>query len=480
MIRSVAAMAGGLVGALAMACGLANEADAAPLRAGAATSNVTPPLGTSINGNMHDIRASQVHDELHARCLVLDDGATALAFAIVDSCMIPDAVVGAAKRQIEAATGLRPDRVMISATHTHSAACATPVFRSDPDLAYQTFLATRIADGVARARLNLAPARVGWGVGRAPEQVFNRRWRMKPGTIPPDPFGGTTDQVRMNPPAGTADLVEPAGPTDPDVTVLAVRSLDGRPIALLANYSLHYVGDVGPAHISADYFGAFADRVQALLKADRLDPPFVAMMSNGTSGNINNMDFRQKAAPTPPYTKIRAVGDALAAEVARVADSIEYHDTAGLAAAATTLPVGVRLPSPTEVEAARAILAKAEGRNLLTLQEIYARETVKLADYPPQVDLTLQAFRVGDLGIAAIPCEVFVEIGLELKAASRRKPTFAISLANGYHGYLPTPEHHALGGYETWRARSSYLEAGASPRIVAELLKLLDAVGPKP
>ena len=265
MIRSMAAMTGGLVGALAVAFGLSTGAGAAPFRAGAATSNVTPPLGTSINGNMHDIRAAQVHDELHARCLVLDDGATALAFAIVDCCMIPDAVVGVAKRRIEDATGLPPDRVMISATHTHSAACSAPVFQSDPDPAYQSFLAARIADGVARARSNLAPARVGWGVGQVPDRVFNRRWRMKPGTIPPDPFGGTTDRVRMNPPAGSPDLVEPAGPTDPEVAVLAVRALDGRPIALLANYSLHYVGDVGPAHISADYFGAFADRVQALL-----------------------------------------------------------------------------------------------------------------------------------------------------------------------------------------------------------------------
>ena len=56
---------------------------------------------------------------------------------------------------------------------------------------------------------------------------------------------------------------------------------------------------------------------------------------------------------------------------------------------------------------------------------------------------------------------MFVEIGLEIKKKSPLKPTFTIELANGYNGYLPTPEQHELGGYETWRARSSYLEVDA-------------------
>jgi hypothetical protein len=89
------------------------------------------------------------------------------------------------------------------------------------------------------------------------------------------------------------------------------------------------------------------------------------------------------------------------------------------------------------------------------------------------VELKLQAMRIGDLAICAIPCEVFVEIGLDLKKQSPFKHTFTVSLANGYNGYLPTPEHHALGGYETWRARSSYLEVDASTKITQTLVQLL-------
>ena len=105
-----------------------------------------------------------------------------------------------------------------------------------------------------------------------------------------------------------------------------------------------------------------------------------------------------------------------------------------------------------------------------------ARETVLLAKYPPTVKLKLQALRVGELGIVAIPCETFVEIGLEIKKKSPLKPTFTIELANGYNGYLPTPEQHKGGGYETWRARSSYLEVEASPKITATLRELLAQV----
>jgi neutral ceramidase len=292
---------------------------------------------------------------------------------------------------------------------------------------------------------------------------------MKPGTIAANPFGGI-DQVKMNPPVGSPDLVEPAGPTDPDLTVLAVRALDGRPIALLANYSLHYVG---ADHFSADYFGAFTDRIQQLLGADRQDPPFVGMLSNGTSGDINNIDFRRQHPADPPFAKMKLVASDLAAEALRVSSHIRYQDWVSLTARQTEIELGVRRPTAEEQDRARYIMARAKGPALRTPEEIYARETELISKYPAKVPLILQAMRIGDLAIAAIPCEVFVEIGLKIKEKSPFVTTFTTSLANGYNGYLPTPGHHRLGGYETWRARSSYLEVDASSKIVEQLLQLL-------
>lgn len=445
-------------------------------RAGAATSNLSPWLGLSINGNMHDHKATNIHDELHARCLVLDDGQTRLALVVVDSCMVPREVFDEAKKLAHEHTGLPLDHMLMSATHTHSAPAATGIFQSDPDAAYQKFLAGRIADGVRRAINHLAPARIGWAVGNVPDQVFNRRWKMRPGTILPDPFGRTNDLVKMNPGVGNPDLIEPAGPTDLEVSFIAIQSPDGRPIALLANYSLHYCGGVGSGTISSDYFGAFADRLQQLLGADRQEPAFVAMMSNGASGDINNINVRGGQTKQPPFGQIRIVADAVAKEIHRVCQQIQYREWVALDARQTEIRLGVRRPDGEEVERARQIIAKAKGPAMRTLEEIYARETVLLKEYPAQVPLILQAIRIGDLGIAAIPCEVFVEIGLELKRRSPFKPSFSISLANGYNGYLPTVAHHKLGGYETWRARSSYLEVEAAPKIVDAMLKLLHSL----
>jgi hypothetical protein len=445
-------------------------------RAGAHAIDITPQrFPVSVNGGMQDRKATAAHDRLHARCLVLDDGKTRLAFAVCDSCMIPREIIDVARALAGRATGIPGDHILISATHTHEAPTVGGVFQSDPDPDYVKFLPKQIAKGIERAVANLAPAQIGWGVAREPGQVFNRRWHMKPGTVLTDPFGHKNDRVKMNPGYLHPDLDKPAGPTDPEVSVLSVRTPDGRPLALLANYSLHYVGDVPP--LSADYFGAFAERIGQLLGAEKGAPAFVGILSNGTSGDINNINYGAAAPPRKkPYEQSRLVADRVARAAFAAYKTIRHRDWVSLAAAEKDIELAVRRPSAADVAAARAIIAKAKGGVLRTLPEVYARETVLLAKYPEKVPVRLQALRVGELGIAAVPCEVFVEIGLEIKKRSPLRPTFIIELANGYNGYLPTPEQHALGGYETWRARSSYLEVNASRRITATVLDLLKQV----
>lgn len=258
------------------------------LRAGAATSNITPPLGQPIVGNYDSPPATYIHDELYVRCLVLDDGTNKLVFAIVDNVGVDRRVFDVARGMIEQATEIPQAYMLMSATHTHSAISAGGLEEKrrgwnegDPLDEYQMFLARRISDGVQVALANLEPAHIACGIGSLPQHLFNRRWKMKTPKV--NPYG-VKDAVVMNPGIGNPDLDEPAGPIDPQVSFLSVQSKDGRPIALLANYSLHYVGGVPKGHISADYFGVFADRIQELFKADRQHPPFVGMLTNGTSG----------------------------------------------------------------------------------------------------------------------------------------------------------------------------------------------------
>ncbi len=447
----------------------------ASFKAGAATRTITPKIGYSINGNMQDVTVRNVHDDIHARAIVLDDGHTQLGFVVLDLCMVYRETLDKAKKRASEFTGIPVENMMMSATHTHSAGTACGVFQSDPTPEYQEFLVERAADALIRAYENRVPAKIAWGVGKEDSEVFNRRWYLKPGTPMPNPFGGQ-DKVKMNPGQGNPNKVKPAGPTDPEVPTMMVQTLDGKPIALLANYSLHYVGGTGPGEISADYYGRFADHIGELLQAKKEpgSPYFVGVMSNGTSGDINNINWpSDKTESFGPYEKMNTVAKKVAnASYAAIKDA-PTQNWVSLAAKQTELTLGVRKPNAAEIKRAEQIVAKAEGPTMKSLEEIYARETLLMKDYPDNVNILLQVFRIGDLAITAIPAEVFVEIGLELKAKSPFKPTFNIELANGYNGYLPTPAHHRLGGYETWRARSSYLEENASDKILKSLFDLL-------
>lgn len=442
-------------------------------KAGAFAQDISPEdLPISINGNMKDGKATMVHDRIHARCIVLDDGITKLALVVCDSCMIPREVFDAAKKTVAEKIGIPATNILCSATHTHSAPTSTGVFQSEPEKDYPAFLSKKISLGIIEAHNRMVPAQIGWGVGSDPTQVFNRRWFIKPGMMNTNPFGETSDKVIMNPGYQNARVEKSAGPTDPEVSILSLKTKEGKHIALLANYSLHYVG--GYPAISADYFGAFAEQIGILLDADR---SFVGIMSNGTSGDVNNVNFAgMPPGRREPGEQIRVVASSVAKAAHKALGNIKYKTHVSLASEQKEIPLGVRLPSKADLERATDILTKANKTVLDTMPEIYARETVLLSKFPPQVPAIIQVMRIGELGICAIPCEVFTDIGLEIKRKSPLKPTFTISLANGYNGYLPTPEHHKLGGYETWRARSSYLETEASVKITSTLMGLLEKV----
>ncbi len=461
----------------------AEAPDKRPLLAGAATANITPWLGDGLVGNFGTPPpAKYVHDELHARCFVLDDGETRIALVVIDNIGIAREVLDEAKRQVTEATGLPADRMLMSCTHTHSSVSTRGKNADQPDQEfsdYQRFVAHRISDGVQNAIHNLQPARVAWGTVDLPGQVFCRRWLLQPGSAVYSPFG-ELEQVKMNP-GRRPDLLEPASPVDPQIAFLAIETLDGRPLGLLANYSLHYVGGTGANDISADYFAMFCDRVQELLNADRLEPPFVAAMSNGTSGNINNNDYSKPSERRKPYEQMRLVADQCAQAVVGQYANLEWHDHVPLDMRQQELELAARKPTPAQLAHAKKVLADPDPdrRDEFPHERNYAQRAVRMQESPDTVSIILQAVRIGDLGISAIPFEVFTETGLELKASNPFKPSFTMELANGSNGYLPTPEQHRLGGYETWLG-TNRVEIQATVKIVDVLQKLFAELAESP
>lgn len=451
--------------------GTANAQDKV-FRAGAATSNITPPLGELIVGGWKPIPATHIHDELHARCLILDDGETKVGFVICDNVGIPREVFDTARQLIDKETDLDVSKLLMAATHTHSATTARGENKAavmETLTAYQQTVARRIADGVRRALNELQPAQIAWGSADEPTELFNRRWFVTDPKMLTNPFGGV-DKVRMNPSRGSKALVRPAGPVDPEVSFISVRSVEGQPIALLANYSLHYVGGVKSGDVSADYFGYFAKMVADRLNTGSQHPPFVGILTNGTSGDVNNINFAGSSPRVDKYQKMQIVAEKVTNRVMEAHSTLEWQDWVKLDSATTDLVLNVRQPTEEMLEHF-AELEKRPKEERHIREETYSARIQKIQAGPDEVVVPLQVMRIGNLAVQAIPFEVFTEIGLELKDRSPFEDSFTIELANGSYGYLPTPAQHKLGGYETWLG-TCYVQLDGSEKIVEQLLYL--------
>jgi hypothetical protein len=290
--------------------------------------------------------------------------------------------------------------------------------------------------------------------------------------MPVNPFGKTDEKVKMNPGAGAGNLVEPAGPVDPRVSFLVLREPGGRIISLYSAYSLHYVGGVGQAHVSADYFGYYSKSLEGLLASGQQDPPVVAMMANGTSGDINNINFREPRGRKEPYEQMRFVADDLAAKVSAAVPSLEWKGEAPLDARYRELGVKWRAIPEELLNWARATESNAPrigDKSVMPLS--YAGRVQRLAQASPETKLPVQVLKIGEICIGTTPCETFAETGLEFREKSPFPQSFMVELAGGYYGYMPTPRHFPLGGYETWPGTNN-LEPQASVRVMDALLEM--------
>jgi len=468
----VAAVAGVAAASLLPARSIAAGAQgrpAGPILAGAAAVDTTPTkFPVIVNGGFLTKRATQVSDRLYSRCLVLQQGDLRMAIVVVDMCVMPRELLDETKELARKATGIPTDRILISATHTHSAPSVMGCLGTDRDDEYASFLPGRIARSIELAAKNLVPARVGWAVVKDFEHTRCRRWIFRPDCMIADPFGEKTVRAMMHPGHDSPRHVGPSGPIDPDLSLLSVQSHDRRPIALLANYSMHYYGGVKP--ISADYFGRFTAEMQQRIGKDRGTPP-VVMMSQGTSGDLHWMDYSRPR----PKRDIDAYAEAIAKLSCDAYWKIQYHESVPLAMAERKLKLPRKVPDAKRLAWARKIVAEMGDRPPRSKPEVYAREAFFLRDKPSR-ELKLQAIRIGDLGITAMSCEVYGITGLKIKAASPLPTTFNIELANGEDGYIAPPEQHVLGGYTTWPARTAGLEVQAEPKIVEVVLQLLEEV----
>ena len=451
----------------AFAC-CASAADA--FRVGVATTDISPAdFPRIIAGGFLEGRADKLADRLYVRSFVFDDGKTKIAFAIVDTCMMTQSLIDEAKELASKQCGIPVNRMMVSATHTHSAPAAMGCLGTRLDKVYAAFLMPKIAEGIVAADKNLQPARIGWASMDDWEHTHNRRWIRKAGAEVEDPFGERTGRANMHPGHLSKDVIGPSGPVDPQISLIAIQTKEGRPLGVLANYSQHYFG---AGAVSADYYGAFCRHIAQMLGVSgEGNGPFVCAMSQGTSGDLMWMDYGSAARG---YS-MDGYAQVVAANTMKALRNIEYHDVAPLGIVEKVLPLAYRVPDEKRLAWARPIAAQIQNDLPNGISQVYAREAIILHERQTTA-LKLQAIRIGDLTISTLPNEVYAITGLKLKAQSPLGSHFNIELANGSEGYIPPPEQHAFGGYTTWPARTAGLEPQAEPKEVETLLGALEEV----
>jgi neutral ceramidase len=448
--------------------------DSTNFQAGAAKVDITPSLGTIIGADFLPHYARFIHDPLFSKSLVFSDNDMIVAIIVVDICIMDTDFMDDVKSRIQSEAGIEPKNILLASNHNHAAGDIINLLGGAADVAYKKKLPALIIESVKLAKNNLQPAKIASDLVNVPEYVLCRRYLMAEGYESKNPVTRKNDIVKTNPFGGEDKIIGPAAKTDPELSFLAVKSLDDKWISVLANYSLHYVGDWPDDSITADYFGEFSNQIKEKLGAD---DDFVGIMSNGTSGDVNIWDFMNpNRFPTEHYAKTKLIGGDLAQKSIEKMSNLTWEIEPNISVKYDELTLNIRKPSTEELEIAKQEFIADDFENLSLksdmIQRIYNREQLLLNEFPDTSTLSVQAIKIGNLIIGAMPGEFFAETGLKLKEGVNLHNYFTISLANSY-GYVPPAHEIDRGGYETWRARSSFLEQNAEEKIREKLAELI-------
>ncbi len=455
---------------------LPSPSSAGEFRVGAAVVDVSPTqFPIAINGGMTSRQATKINTPVNARAIVMSQDDVQVALVVVDSCMLPRELLDEAKAMASQRTGIAADQIMISATHTHTAPAAMSCLGTDADPEYRVYLRIKLTEAIEQAQSQLEPAQVGWGLANAEHYTAIRRWIRRPDRVASDPFGNPTVRANMHAGKEWDDVTGPSGPEDPDLSLIAFQSLDGRPIAVLANLSMHYFSGQQP--VSADYFGLFSDKLASQLSAESNPDarPVVGIMSHGCSGDIFRKDYTRQTPAEFDSITIDDYAKGLVGLAKEAYQDIQYKVPATLAMAETRLQLDYRVPNQQLLQWAQQVVQEMGDRLPKTTEEVYAREQLYLHEMQTG-QVVVQAIRMGEIAIATTPTETYALTGLKIKLQSPLAQTMVIELANGGDGYIPPPEQHVLGGYNTWPARSAGLEVTAEPKITEAALRMLEQV----
>ncbi len=435
------------------------------LKIGAAVVPINPPPGIGLAGYYHERGHEGVLDDIMAKAVVIDDGHMRVAIVVCDLISMPLSIVVEARKLVTQRTGIPGANIMIAATHTHTApVMIRESIRDQTDggakaiaKTYTLSLPKLIADAVVAADAKRQPVRVQVGKEQEAHIAQNRRFWMRDGSIDWNPG-------KLNP-----KILRPAGPVDPEVGVFFAETIGAQPAPVLTfvNYALH-PDTTGGTRISADYPGALS-RALALYKG----PDMVTLFANGTCGNINHVDVRWAGQKSGPQEATR-LGTILAAAVFKAYPRLTPLTPGGILRTRREL---VTLPlqpfTPTDLQQARVDIRTSKDNTREGFMKLVRAhriiDTAARAGKPHEVEM--QIFTLGrDVAWVSWPGEIFVELGLGVKAGSPFAQTYNVELANGAIGYIPNKGAYPEGKYEVESAR---VAAGSGEVLMATALRML-------
>jgi hypothetical protein len=439
-----------------------------PLRVAYEEADITPPVGDSMPGYFSDRKATGTLDPLRAKVVYLSQAKESVALVACDLIGMAAEVVARVRKAVAARSKTRPRHIWVHCTHSHTGGLLPRSFTSDAEKIYPNFypgtvderwveeMIERTAAAVARAASRAAPeAHVSLHQGREASIAFCRRYVMKDGS------------VRTNPGRNNPQVVRPAGTIDPRVH--ALRFADQR--ILIVFYGLH-PDTVSGNHYSADYPYALTQVLR-----HSLGDGWRVLFLNTCCGNVNHIninDAKQRSGPA----ESRRIGETQALAVLAALKKGDDIKDPRLALASREVACRLRRPRPEDVKQAEQLLRDYQktGANPFGFNELYAPAAIILdrtQDREHRAEIA--ALRLGTFGLAAMPGEIFVELGEEVEKASPLRPTRTIGLTNGAMGYIPTRRAYAEGGYEAGYRSARYEDETGHrwARTAGELLQAL-------
>ena len=451
------------------------------MKAGFAERDITPEPGMEKPGGYGKAFHKELHDPCKVRAAVFDDGQKRVALVGVDGLFVYRPLVEAARKGIQERCGIDPEAIMMGASHSHSAGPlgmlmpgffdgASPLVQklayelsSCGDAAYIKHVEKALIEAVCEADKNRVEAKCAVGSGHEDQVAFNRRFRMKDGLS------------YTHPGQGNPDIVEAAGPIDPEVGVIGAWDSEGKLLGCVVNYACH--GTTGPGGTSADWIYYLEQTISGVMGQDA-----IVVFLNGACGDVTQVDNLSPYVRRAGERSAQFVGGRVGAEAVKVLLTVEPGELTPVDFRTKTLRIKRRKPNPERVK--KCVELAGKDRSTMDATEwTFAKEIVildALIEKAPEADVEVQAIQVGAAVFLANPAEYFCQYGLDIKAGSQFPFTYPVELANDCVGYIPTEDamgEHG-GGYETRLSSYSNLEVGSGTRIAEACVELANGLAP--